>query len=588
MMTQQPDLVIRNGLVYDGTGAPPRLADIAIRGAIIAQVGGEIPAGAEEIDAGGSIVTPGFVDIHTHYDGQITWEDRLKPSSQHGVTSVVMGNCGVGFAPIRPHQRHMAIKLMEGVEDVPEVVMAEGLPWNWETFPEYLDALEERHADIDFAAQLPHSPLRVYVMGERGVNLEAPTPADLDEMRRLTTEAIRAGALGVSTSRSIVHRFRDGRLAPSVPTPDEEVLALAAGLRDADAGVFQLLPSFEVETREVIALNRRLAETSGRPVSFTLAQVPDRPTAWREMLDDLAKANAEGLTIKGQVLPRPSAVMLGLDLSLHPFALNPSYRALEHLPLAEKVAAMRDPGLRARIIAEEPEDPNPFFVWLIAESNRLFVLGDPPQYNPREEDSLQALAGRTGRPLREVIYDALLARDGAEILYRPLGGMTGERFHGPVQHLVPDANTIVALGDGGAHYSMICDAAYTTYMLTYWVKDAPADRALDLATTVRMLARDPALAVGLEDRGLIAAGYKADLNVIDMDRLRLHAPRPTRDLPTGARRLEQRADGYVATVVSGTVTYREGQPTGALPGRLVRGGRPAPQARQHEESSVAA
>jgi N-acyl-D-amino-acid deacylase len=585
MMQHQPELVIRNGLVHDGTGGAAFTADIAISRGVITQVGGAVPAGAEEVDADGAIVTPGFVDVHTHYDGQVTWEHQLKPSSNHGVTTVIMGNCGVGFAPIRPHQRDMAIKLMEGVEDVPEVVMAEGLPWNWETFPEYLDALEQRHADIDFAAQLPHSPLRVYVMDERGVNLEPPTPEDLAEMRRLTTEAIRAGALGVTTSRHIVHRFRDGRLAPSVPASEEEVLALAEGLRDAGSGVFQLLPSFAIDTAQMNALNRKLAQTSGRPLSFTLGQNPDNPRAWRDTLADIADANAHGMQIRAQVLPRPTGIMLGLDLSLHPFAFNPSFRPLENLPLAEKVAAMRDPELRARIISEEADDPHPFFVSLIADTAKMFVLGDPPNYNPLPEESLDARAEREGRPLREVIYDALLERDGKEILYRPIGGMTGERFHGPVDDLVKADNTIIALGDGGAHYSMICDAAYTTYMLTYWVKNAPSERRLDLPRLIQQLARDPAVMVGLEDRGLIAPGYKADINVIDMKRIRLHAPRTAHDLPTGARRLEQRADGYVATIVSGKVVYREGKPTGMLPGRLVRGAKSDPV---HSEGMEAA
>ncbi len=584
-MQHQPELVIRNGLVHDGTGGAAFTADIAISRGVITQVGGAVPAGAEEVDADGAIVTPGFVDVHTHYDGQVTWEHQLKPSSNHGVTTVIMGNCGVGFAPIRPHQRDMAIKLMEGVEDVPEVVMAEGLPWNWETFPEYLDALEQRHADIDFAAQLPHSPLRVYVMDERGVNLEPPTPEDLAEMRRLTTEAIRAGALGVTTSRHIVHRFRDGRLAPSVPASEEEVLALAEGLRDAGSGVFQLLPSFAIDTAQMNALNRKLAQTSGRPLSFTLGQNPDNPRAWRDTLADIADANAHGMQIRAQVLPRPTGIMLGLDLSLHPFAFNPSFRPLENLPLAEKVAAMRDPELRARIISEEADDPHPFFVSLIADTAKMFVLGDPPNYNPLPEESLDARAEREGRPLREVIYDALLERDGKEILYRPIGGMTGERFHGPVDDLVKADNTIIALGDGGAHYSMICDAAYTTYMLTYWVKNAPSERRLDLPRLIQQLARDPAVMVGLEDRGLIAPGYKADINVIDMKRIRLHAPRTAHDLPTGARRLEQRADGYVATIVSGKVVYREGKPTGMLPGRLVRGAKSDPV---HSEGMEAA
>lgn len=586
-MPDKSDLIIRGGLIHDGSGGTPYTADIAVRNGTIEAIGPNLPAGAEEIDASGCIVTPGFVDIHTHYDGQVTWEQRLKPSSSHGITTVVMGNCGVGFAPIRPEQRDLAIKLMEGVEDVPEIVMTEGLPWNWETFPEYLDALDQRCTDIDFATQLPHSPLRVYVMGERGANLEPPTAEELETMRRLTAEAVKAGALGVSTSRHIAHRFRDGRLAPSVPTEEDEVLALAAGLRDAGAGVFQLLPSYEIDTPAQARLNRRIAETSGRPVSFTFAQSPHEPDGWKYMLHDLEEAAREGLSIRGQVLPRPSAVMMGLDLTLHPFSLNPSYKAIADLPLAEKVAIMRDPDFRARLIAEEPDDPNPFFKYLISETEKIFVLGDPPVYNPVEEDSLGARARREGRPLAEVFYDALLQRNGEEILYRPIGGTVGPRFHGPVEDLVPHPQTIIALGDGGAHYSMICDAAYTTYMLTYWVRNAEAERALPLPALIRQLSHDPAVAVGLCDRGLVKPGFKADLNVIDMARIHLHAPRPKRDLPAGARRLEQKAEGYLATIVSGEIVYREGEATGALPGRLVRGAQPAPASGQESALQMA-
>jgi N-acyl-D-aspartate/D-glutamate deacylase len=532
--------------------------------------------GKEEIDARGCIVTPGFVDIHTHYDGQITWENRLAPSSGHGVTTVVMGNCGVGFAPVRPTDHELVVKLMEGVEDIPDVVMTAGVPWNWETFPDYLDALEQRESDIDFAAQLPHSPLRVYVMGERGANLEPPTDADLAEMRRLTAEAVRAGALGVSTSRNYAHRFKDGRLAPSVPTEDEEILALAAGLRDAGAGVFQLLPNHDVPVKKRFALIEELARTSGRPVSFTFMQSPDEGDAWRETLKGLDRANAEGLEIRGQVIGRPTASMLGLELSFHPFALHPSFRPLANLPLAEKVAAMRDPELRRKLLAEEPADPNPFFLFLISETEMLFRLGDPPNYHPDPETSMGAIARASGRGVMEVIYDVLLEREGREILYRPLGNTAGYRFQSSGRNLVPNDHTVVALGDGGAHYSSICDAAYTTYFLTYWSRDAEADRKVDLPVAIRKLALDPAKAVGLCDRGLIKEGYKADLNVIDLDRLHLHAPVPIYDLPAGGRRLSQRADGYVATIVSGKVTYKGGEPTGALPGRLVRGAKAAP------------
>lgn len=571
------DLIIRGGQVYDGSGGEPYVADVAIKDGVIAAVGAVEGSASEEIDATGRIVTPGFVDVHTHYDGQITWENRLTPSSDHGVTTVVMGNCGVGFAPVRAGDHHLMIKLMEGVEDIPEVVMAEGVPFNWETFPDYLDALENRESDIDFAAQLPHSPLRVYVMGERGANLEPPTDADLAEMRRLTKEAIEAGALGVTTSRSYAHQFRDGRPAPSVRTEDQEVLALAQGLRDAGKGVFQMVPSYDVTAAERMGLLNDIARASGRPVSFTFMQTPKGTGDWQEMLAGLESAKQEGLEIRGQIIPRPTGALLGLELSLHPFSFNPSFREIDHLSLEEKVERMRDPIFRKRLMAEEPSDPQAFFVYVISDLEALFVLGNPPNYNPRADESIAARARAMNVDPKELIYDALLQRDGHEVLYRPMGNSEGEKFESSGRHLVKNDRTFPALGDGGAHYGMICDAAYTTYFLTYWVRDAKADRKIELPYAIRKLTFEPANAVGLRDRGLIKPGYKADLNVIDLERLHLYAPHVTYDLPTGGRRLSQRADGYEATIVSGTITYRHGRATSALPGRLVRGGREAPQ-----------
>ncbi|MCB4858815.1 amidohydrolase family protein [Sphingobium sp. PNB] len=571
------DLIIRGGSIYDGSGGDPFVADVAVKDGLIAAVGDVQGIAREEIDAAGRIVTPGFVDVHTHYDGQITWENRLAPSSDHGVTTVVMGNCGVGFAPSRPEHRRLMIKLMEGVEDIPEVVMAEGVPFNWETFPEYLDALEKRESDIDFAAQLPHSPLRVYVMGERGANLEPPTPEDLAEMRRLTAEAIHAGALGVTTSRSYAHQFRDGRPAPSVKSEDQEVLALAEGLRDAGKGVFQMVPSYDVTAAERMDLLDDIARTSGRPVSFTFMQTPKGEGDWQEMVARLEASKQQGLEVRGQIIPRPTGALLGLELSMHPFSFNPSFRAIEHLPLEEKVERMRDPEFRKKLIAEEPDDPQAFFVYVISDLDAMFVLGNPPNYNPRSDESIGARARAMGVDPKELIYDALLQRDGREVLYRPLGNSEGEKFESSGRNLVKNDRTFPALGDGGAHYSMICDAAYTTYFLTYWVRDAKGDRKVDLPYAVRKLTYEPAHAVGLHDRGLIRPGYKADLNIIDMERLHLYAPHVVYNLPTGGRRLQQRADGYDATIVSGVVTYRNGRSTGALPGRLVRGGKEAPE-----------
>ena len=564
------DVLIRNGVILNGTGAEPFEADVGIQDARIVAIGKLAGRGSEEIEARGKIVTPGFVDVHTHYDGQVTWEDRLAPSSNHGVTTVVMGNCGVGFAPSRPEHRELMVRLMEGVEDIPDVVMTEGLPWNWESFTDYLDALSTRHTDVDFAAQLPHSPLRVYVMGERGASLEPPTEEDLAGMRALTAEAVRAGAIGVSTSRVYAHRFRDGRPAPSVNTAEEEVLALAAGLKDAGRGVFQMVPNTDLPVAEQYELLRRIAQTSGRPVSFTFTQNPGKPGQWREMYAHLEQGAREGLNIRGQVLPRPTGALLGLELSYHPFSLNPSYRSIAHLTLPEKVRALQDPQLRARLLAETPEDPHPFFLYVVSDLEQMFILGDPPNYNPTQEESIAAEARRAGIRPADLIYDALLRREGHEVLYRPMGNGEGERFHSVGCNLLKSDLTLLGLGDGGAHYSMICDAAYPTYLLTYWTRDATPDRQLPLPWAVKKLCHETAAAIGLNDRGLLKPGYKADVNVIDLDRLHLYAPHATYDLPAGGRRLSQKARGYEATLVSGQITYREGVATGALPGRLVR------------------
>jgi N-acyl-D-aspartate/D-glutamate deacylase len=565
------DIVIRGGTIIDGTGGEAREADVAIHGGRIAQIGMVAGRGAEEIDARSRIVTPGFVDIHTHYDGQITWENRLAPSSGHGVTSVVMGNCGVGFAPARPDQRELLIRMMEGVEDIPDAVMFEGVPWNWETFPDYLDALAQRQADIDFAAQLPHNPLRVYVMGERGAACEPPTDKDLAAMRRVTAEAVLAGAIGVSTTRHLAHRYRDGRNVPTVLGEHREVLALAEGLRDAGAGVFELLGDDRLNGADQIEQLRDIARVSGRPVSITLTMPANGSDRWRVILDGIAEANAEGLAIKAQVMPRPVGILVGLDLSLHPFAFHSSFRPLEKLPLAEKVRALRDPEMRRRLLSEQSDDPHAFFKSVVDDIDWLFSLGDPPNYHPDKEDSIAARARRAGRDPREVIYDALLEDEGRAVLYRPSANRLGERFEAAGAAFLRHPHVLLGLGDGGAHYGMICDAALPTYFLTHWVGHPDPAKQVSIERAVRMLASDTAQAVGLTDRGRIAPGLKADINVIDLDRLRLHAPRPVHDLPAGGRRLVQSADGYDATIVSGRVTYRHGAATGALPGRLIRG-----------------
>lgn len=562
-------LVIRGGTIVDGSGGAPYRGDIGIDNGVIAEIGLITTAGAEEIDAAGFVVTPGFVDIHTHYDGQITWEERLAPSSDHGVTTVVMGNCGVGFAPARAEQHDLVIKLMEGVEDIPEVVMQHGVPWTWETFPEYLDTLETRGSDVDFAAQLPHSPLRVFVMGARGAALEPPTDAELAEMRRLTTEAIRAGALGVSTSRNLHHRFRDGRPAPSVNTEEQELFALADGLRDAGAGVFQLNPDNDGQASDEVALIERITARSGRPTSFSLIAIPDREVQWDAYVAGLIRAQKNNVPIRAQYYPRPIGMMFGLNVSFHPFSLNPSYKAIADKPLAERVAIMRDPQVRARILAEEPEDQNTALIRIVKAIGNLYPLGDPPNYSPPSETSFREQSLRTGIGERALIYDALLERDGNALLYA-IAMPAGDYIDRTIP-LYDIDNALIGLGDGGAHYGMICDAAYPTFVL----KQIVGSGQVTLPKAVAAMTAAPAAAIGLGDRGLIRAGYKADLNIIDLQNLTLHAPEIAQDLPAGGRRLRQHADGYVATIVSGEVTYRHGTPTGRLPGRLVRGARTA-------------
>jgi N-acyl-D-amino-acid deacylase len=570
------DLIIRGGTLHDGTGSAPRVADLAVRDGRIAAIGEITGSAREDIDARGLLVTPGFVDVHTHYDGQSTWENRLAPSSGHGVTSVVMGNCGVGFAPCRPHQRDLLVKVMEGVEDVPEVVMTEGLPWNWETFPEYLDALEARHYDIDIAAQLPHSALRVYVMGERAATHEPPSAEDLARMRELTAQAIRAGALGVTTSRNLLHRTKAGELAPSLFSEEQELAALADGLKDAGRGVFQIIPAPMGDAETEFALMRRLAERCGRPLSYSLIQMPTGDTeAWRTSLKRLSEASQAGLEMRAQVAPRPVGMFYGLELSFHPFAFHPSYKAIAHLPLAERVARMKDPTFRAQLLAEQPEDTNPVNLKTVKAFQYCYVWRDEPDYEPDLADRLDRRARAAGLPMEEYSYDLLLANEGRAVFYQPAANYRDGNL-AAVREMLDHPRTVVGLADGGAHYGMICDASFPTYYLLRWARDAvPAER-IDLPSAIAALTSEPATLAGLNDRGRLAVGLKADINLIDLDRLKLHVPEVTYDLPAGGRRMRQLAEGYVATIVSGVVTYRDGQATGALPGRLVRGQQSGP------------
>jgi len=566
------DLVIRGGLVVDGTGGEPREADVAALDGRIVALGRVSGSGREEIDARGRVITPGFVDIHTHYDGQVTWENRLVPSSSHGVTTVVMGNCGVGFAPCRPDQHEMLIRLMEGVEDIPHPVLVDGLPWMWETYPQYLDFLAMRRFDMDVCGYVPHAAVRVYAMGQRGADREAATPEDLARMAALVREAVRAGAMGFSTSRTFFHRSSDGRSTPSFQAAEAELAALADALGAEGRGAMQLITDFD-DPEQTFGLLRRLVERSGRPLSVSLLEGTYGPMTlrWRDVLDWAAAASAEGCPIKAQVLSRAIGVLLGHELTLNTFYTCESYAKLSALPFEARIRELRRPEMRARLLAEAA-DPDPTIVLgrLAREFDHMFVLGDPPDYEQPPEQSIAARAQRLGVSPEALAYDLMLERDGRAHLYVTLcnyeyGSLESSR------EMMLHPGAVLGLGDGGAHCGTICDGSHPTFVLAHWVRDRARGERLPLAQVVKWLAHDTARTVGLADRGLVASGYKADLNVIDLDRLRLHAPEVVHDLPGGGRRLVQRADGYAATVVSGAVVYRNGEATGTLPGRLVRG-----------------
>jgi N-acyl-D-amino-acid deacylase len=569
------DLLIRNGTIVDGLGGEPYVGDVAVRHGVIAALGDVNGDAAErEIDATGLLVTPGFVDLHTHYDGQAIWSERLTPSSAHGVTTVVVGNCGVGFAPCRKEDHDVLVDVMAGVEDIPGVVMTDGLPWNWETFPEYMDALDAGKRDIDVAAYLPHSPLRVYVMGQRGADREPATAEDLAKMRELAKEAIEIGALGFASSRLTIHKTESGSPIPSYDAAREEIEQIARGVVDAGGGLLQFVPDIPAGGYQpVLQTVFDVAEDVGLPVTFTLVVANAGDPTWPDAITMIEKANAAGGDVTAQLLPRPIGLIIGLQLSANPFVLYPSYREIAHLPLAERVAEMRKPEVRARILADKPGHGHPI-LYVAQMWDWIFPLADNPNYEPNPSDSIGARARAKGVDPMEEAYDRLLDDDGRAMLLVATSNLEKNSLD-TVGELLHRDDVVLGLGDGGAHYGMICDASYSTYFLAHWARDRKSGR-FTVPEAVRELTTVPARIAGLADRGRIAVGYKADLNVIDHTALRLHKPVISYDLPAGGRRLDQTAEGYVATVVSGQVIAENGVPTDARPGKLVRGRQTAP------------
>jgi N-acyl-D-aspartate/D-glutamate deacylase len=574
------DLVIKGGSVVDGTGSPPRTADVAVDAGKISEVGQIDGPARETIDADGQLVTPGWVDIHTHYDGQATWDPMLTPSCWHGVTTAVMGNCGVGFAPVRPGGQEFLIGLMEGVEDIPGTALAEGIKWAWETFPEYLDALERTPRGMDLGTQIPHGAVRAYVMGERGAKNEPATAEDIAKMAEIVREAIQAGALGFSTSRTIVHRAIDGEPVPGTFAAEDELFGIGRVLGDLGQGIFELAPAGAMgedlagPEREV-AWMRKLSAEIRRPVSFALTQHDIEPLQYRRILELCSEANAEGSMLTPQVGSRPTMLLIGHQ-TFHPFTNRPTYQKLADLPLPERVVKLRDPEIRRKILSEKnvETDPRLAVVMMLLEQglHKVFPLGEPPDYEPSQDKSVKAVAQREGKDPFDLLYDWMLELDGRQLLMLAILSYSEGDLEA-MREMLEHPNSAFGLGDGGAHCGAICDASMTTFLLSHWARDRSRGPKLPVEWVVKKMTSDTAALYGLGDRGVLAPGKKADLNVIDFANLNLDLPVLVHDLPAGAPRLIQRAKGYSATIVSGEVTLRDGEATGALPGRVVRGAR---------------
>ena len=565
-MQQQLDVVIRGGTVVDGTGGAPYVADVGIAGERIVAIGPDLGPAAQTLDATGLLVTPGFVDVHTHFDGQATWDKRLWPTSLQGVTTAIMGNCGVGFAPCRAADRGTLIELMEGVEDIPGTALHEGLPWNWESFPEYLQALDARHYDIDIAALIPHGALRVYAMGERGVRREPATPQDIAHMQALVRDALAAGAMGLATSRTMAHRSKSGDFTPMYQAASDELRQLGLALQDAPHSVFQMISDFD-DVEAEFAILRDVCRSTGAAGTLSVLQYPHRPALHLELLERISQANAEGQRVVGQILNRPVGVLMGFDCSLNPFACRPTYLRLENLPHAERIAQLRRADVRAAILSEADERPHLFMAYFGQNYAGMYPwTGDTPNYLPAAHESVQALADTAGVAPLQWLYDFMCTQDGSAHVYLPMANYLDHDTQA-LHTLIAHPHTVPALGDGGAHVGTICDGSATTFLLTEWVRER---QQLSIEHAVHLLTQRPAQLYGLHDRGTLAVGQLADVNLIDLPALKILSPFIAHDLPAGGRRFLQHAEGYRATLKRGQVTYRDGQATQALPGRLVR------------------
>lgn len=569
------DTVIRGGTIVDGTGAPSFTGDVAIENGKIAQVGGKAGPGKRDIDANGLLVTPGWVDVHTHYDGQATWDSELAPSSWHGVTTVLFGNCGVGFAPVRPTDHDSLIGMMESIEEIPGTALADGLKWNWETFPQFLDALDGKQRSIDVAAQIPHHPLRVYVMGDRAVRRERATADDIIAMRDAVRAGLEAGAFGFTTSRTNSHKTPTGDMVPGRYSEVEELLGIGSAFKGLNFGAYGVNSDFDDEAGELEWMTK-LGQDTGRPVWFLLTDRPTDKVRWRRLMDGVHKARAAGAHVTAQIAGRPIGVMLGIDTALNPFSIRPSYQALLQLPVAERIKRMQDPAMRRQILSEQPSAEllnrlTQFRQHITKRWDRIFPMSNPPNYEPRADESIAAIAARSNHSPDEVAYDYLSA--GAEkFLFFPIVGYN-EDNHDIIHTMLSDDATLLGLSDGGAHCSSIVDASVPSWMLMHWARDRSRGARFSLETIVRRQTSETADFFGFHDRGRLAVGKKADVNVIDYENLQLHIPEVIYDLPKNGRRLVQRVDGYRHTLVSGVSTFENGVYNGATPGRLVRANR---------------